>query len=235
MKSGKSGKTTKKSGSGFNWAKIVIVMVCVAFAGIMIVTSLGSSWLVAMKPAQSGDVAYVDITMKDELGRTVFTTNQGIFNATLQKGTVVWLAAPMGIPVNGTSSNLIDPVPGFLPGQGQMSFAFFGPEYNQIAQGLVGMREGETRTITFVKEPTFQQDLNPEQFSEIGGNFTEAMKGDQLILGFTTSPMIGSGDNTSPQYALRTVPIIEKTNDTIAVYYGYSSADVTILRLTRNS
>jgi hypothetical protein len=235
MKSGKSGKTTKKSGPGLNWAKVVIVMVCVAFAGIMIITSLGSSWLVSMKPARSGDVAYVDVTMKDALGRPVFTTNQRIYNATLQQGTVIWLAGPMRIPVNSTTSNLIDPIPAFLPGQGQMSFAFLGPEYNQISQELIGMKQGESRTITFVPEPSFQQNMSPEQFAGIGGNFTEAIEGDQLILGFTTAPMIAADSNTTPQYALRTVPIMEKSADTIRVDYGYSSADITILQLSGSS
>jgi hypothetical protein len=228
MKSGKSGKPTKKSGSGFNWAKVVIVIACVAFAGIMIMTSLGTGWLTSMKPIQNGDVAYVDLTLKDEFGRPVFTTNQRIYDATLEQGTLVLLAAPMTVPVNITSENLIDPVTAYLPGTGQVSFAFLGPEYNQIAQGLIGMKKGETRTIAFIDEPEFQRNMTPEEFSEMGGNFTEAMKGDQLILGFTTSPMISAEANTTPQYALRTVPIIDKTNDNITVNYGYSSADVTI-------
>jgi hypothetical protein len=234
MKSAKSGKPAKKTGSGVNWAKIVIVMVCILFAGIMIMSTLGTSWLVAIKPLQNGDVAYIDLTLKDAYDRPVFTTNQRIYNATLQQGNLVLLAAPMSVPVNITTENLIDPVNAFLPGTGAVSFAFLGPEYNQIALGMAGMKEGETKTIPFIQNPEFQRSMTPEEFSQMGGNFSEAKPGDQLILGFTTSPMISAEENTTPQYALRTVPIIDKTADNITVDYGYTGADVTIKTIARS-
>jgi hypothetical protein len=232
MKSGKSGKPAKKSGSGFPLVKVLIVIGCVAFAAIMIMTSLGTSWLVSMKPAKSGDVAYVDLTLKDEFGRPVFTTNQRIYNATLDSGTLVLLASPMSVPVNITTEELISPVAAFLPGTGQISFAFLGPEYNQIAQGLVGMKEGETKTIAFTNESGYTRVMTPEEFSQMGGNFTEMIRGDQMVLGFTTSPMISADPNETPQYALRTVPITGKTSDNITMDYGYSSADIKILKLS---
>jgi hypothetical protein len=44
-----------------------------------------------------------------------------------------------------------------------------------------------------------------------------------------------SADNTTPQYAFRTVTLKDKTDANITVNYGYSGADVTILQLTRSS
>jgi hypothetical protein len=233
MKPAKSGKPSKKSESGFNWAKIVIVMVCILFAGIMIMSTLGTNWLVTMKPAANGDVAYIDLTMKDQFDRPVFTTNQRIYNATLTQGSFIAIAAPFGAPVNITTQNLIDPMTVFMPGSGQVSFAFLGPEYNQITAGLVGMKEGETKTIYFVDEPQYRRNMTPEEFAQMGGNFSEAKKGDQMVLGFTTSPMISADSNTTPQYAMRIVPIIEKSGDNLMMDYGYSSADITVLRLSR--
>jgi hypothetical protein len=234
MKSDKKGKNTKKDTWVKSWGKAFIVMAGILFVGVMIITSMGSSWLVTMNPARSGDVAYVDVSLKDELGRTVFTTNQRIYNATLEKGTVAWIAAPMVIPVNGTTTDLVKPVPAYLPITGEVSFAFLGPEYNQIAAGLAGMKEGETRRITFVKDPSFQREMTEEEYNQMGGNFTTAKDGDLSIFGFTTSPMI-SADNTTPQYALRTVTLKDKTDTNITVNYGYSGADITILRLTLSS
>ncbi len=230
MKSGKSGKSTQKSSPGFTWTKVLIVIGCIAFAAIMIITSLGSSWLVAVKPAKAGDTAYVDITLKDDLGRPLFTTNQKVYNSTIQSGSVIMLARAMSIPINITSSNLIDPVPAFLPGAGQVSFAFLGPEYNQIAQSLTGMKEGETKTVTLAREESYQRTLTPEQFNQMGGNFSEAKEGDLLILGFTTTPMLATDNNTTPQYALRAVPVTSKSTDNVTVNYGYSRADITLLK-----
>ncbi len=235
MKPAKSGKPPKKSESGFNWAKIVIVMVCILFAGIMILSTLGTGWLVNMKPAGNGDVAYIDLTLKDQFERPVFTTNQRIYNSTLTQGSIIVIAAPFGTPVNITTPELIDPMTVFMPGSGQVSFAFLGPEYNQIAMGLVGMKQGETKTIHFIDEPQYRRNVTPEEFEQMGGNFSEARKGDQMVLGFTTSPMISADPNTTPQYAMRIVPIMEKTGDNITMDYGYSSADVTVLRLSRGS
>lgn len=234
MKSDRKGKNTKKSGGGFPWAKAFLVMGCILFVGVMIISSLGSNWLATMKTAQTGDIAYADVTLKDELGRTVFTTNQRIYNATLEKGTVAWQASPMTIAVNSTTRNLVEPVSAYLPATGEVSFAFLGPEYNQIAAGLEGMKEGQTKHITFMPNPSFQQQVNQEQFAQMGGNFTTAQEGDLTIFGFTTSPMI-STDNTTPQYALRTVTLQNKTGTNITVNYGYSGADVTILKLSRSS
>ena len=236
MTSSKKGKNTpgaKKSGAGVNWTRAAMVILGVGFVVVMIVTSLGTGWLVGMKPAQSGDVAYCDVTLKDEQGRTVFTTNQRIWNATLEQGNLAWLANPMAVPVNLSTENLVEPIPAYFPGGGQTSFAFLGPEYNQIAVSLIGMKEGETRRIPFEETTSFQREMTEEEFAGIGGNFTEARAGDQLIFGFTTSPMISADDNTTPGYALRTVTVTNKSEETVTVVYGYSAADVTILRLSR--
>ena len=234
MKSDRKGKNTKKSGWSSSWAKAFLIMGCILFVGVMIITSLGTNWLATMKSARSGDIAYADVTLKDELGRTVFTTNQRIYNATLEKGTVAWQASPMTITVNTTTRNLVEPINAYLPATGQVSFAFLGPEYNQIAAGLEGMKQGETKHITFTQNPSFQQEVDKEQFAQMGGNFTMAQDGDLTIFGFTTSPMI-STDNTTPQYALRTVTLKNKTGTNITVNYGYSGADVTILKLSSGS
>jgi hypothetical protein len=234
-KKGKNTTGTRKSGSGFSWTKAGMVIFGVAFVVIMIVTSLGTGWLVGMKPAESVDVAYCDVTLKDDQGRTVFTTNQRIFNATVERGGPVWLANPMAVPVNITTENLVEPIPAYFPGVGQSSFAFLGPEYNEIAEGLIGMKDGESRRIPFEQNTGFQREMTEEEFAGIGGNFTLAQVGDQLIFGFTTSPMISAEDNTTPGYALRTVTVSNKSGETVTVVYGYSAADITILRLSRAS
>jgi hypothetical protein len=232
---GKNATGGRKSGSGFNWTKAAMVIGGVGFVAVMIVTSLGTGWLVGMKPARDGDVAYCDVTLKDGQGRTVFTTNQRIFNATLEEGNLAWLANPLPIPVNVTTGNLVEPIAAYFPGGGQTPFAFLGTEYNEIAEGLVGMKDKETRRITFTQNPEFQREMTEDEFVGIGGNFSEAREGDQLIFGFTTAPMIGAGDNSTPGYALRTVTITNKSAESVTVMYGYSAADITVLQISRAS
>jgi hypothetical protein len=73
--------------------------------------------------------------------------------------------------------------------------------------------------------------MNPEEFAQIGGNFSTAMTGDQLLLAFTTTPMINLEDNSTPQYAFRTSLITGKTSGNVTVNYGYPTADISIVRL----
>ncbi len=234
-KKGKNNKGSRSSGSDINWTKAAMLIGGIGFVVVMIVSSLGTGWLTRMKPAGDGDIAYCDVTLKDSEGRAVFTTSEPIFNATLKQGTMAWLANPMVIAVNVTTGNLVEPVTAYLPGVGQDSFAFLGPEYNQIAEGLAGMKDRQSKHITFEQNTAFQREMTSEEFAGIGGNFTETRPGDQLIFGFTTAPMIGADDNTTPGYAFRTVTVTNKTGDTVTVVYGYSGADVTIRQLSRAS
>jgi hypothetical protein len=235
MKPDKKGKTAKKNGSWTtSWAKIFLVMGCILFVGVMIITSLGTNWLVTMKPAQSGDTTVVDITLKDALGRPVFTTNEGIYTQAVGKNQTVWLAKYLTVTVNRTTNNLVEPVPATLSGQETQYFAFLGPEMNQITANLVGMKEKSTKQITFVKNPQFQNVTTREGFESIGGNFSSVEENQQMIFGLTI-PSVNGDENSTPQYALRTVTLKNKTNESVTIDYGYTTADITILKLTRTS
>jgi hypothetical protein len=232
MKPDKKEKTvTKKSGWTQSWAKIFLVMGCILFVGVMIITSLGTSWLVTMKPAKTGDTAVIDLTIRDEEGRPVLTTNQRIFNASFEKREMVWYTNPLTMTVNSTTTDMINPVSVYRYDYGGASFGLFGTELNQISANLEGMKQGETQKIVLPNSEQFEREMSPEQFAQIGGNFSTAMPGDQLLLAFTTTPMINVEDNSTPQYAFRTSLITGKTSDNVTVNYGYPTADISIVRL----
>ena len=232
MKSDKKGKPAAKKGSWTSsWAKIFLVMGSILFVGVMIITSMGSNWLVTMKPAKTGDTAVVDLTIRDAEGRPVLTTNERIYNASFQKGEIVWLAGPLTLTVNSTTTEMITPIPVYRHDYGEASFGLFGMELNQISASLAGMKQGGTQKIAFPDSDQFQREMNPEQFAQIGGNFSTAIPGDQLLLAFTTTPMINIDENSTPQYAFRTSLITGKTGGNITVSYGYPSADISIVRL----
>lgn len=223
----------KKSSWTQSWAKIFLVMACILFVGVMIITSLGTNWLVTMKPAKTGDTTIIDLTIRDEEGRPVLTTNQRIFNASFEKRELVWYTNPLTMTVNSTTTDMINPVSVYRYDYGGASFGLFGTELNQISASLEGMKQGETQKIVLVNNEQFEREMSPEQFAQIGGNFSTAMPGDQLLLAFTTTPMINVDDNSTPQYAFRTSLITGKTADNVTVNYGYPTADISIVRLNR--
>jgi hypothetical protein len=236
MKPDKKGKPAQKNGGWTkSWAKIFLVLGCILFVGVMIITSLGTNWLVTMKPAQPGDTAIVDITIKDELGRPVFTTNERIYTQAVEKNQTVWLAQYLTLTVNRTTNNLVEPVPATLSGKETQYFAFLGPEMNQITSNLVGLKEKSTKQIQFAENPQFQNVTSKENFESIGGDFSAVKENQQMIFGLTIPSMSGDEINSTPEYALRTVVLKNKTNNSVTIDYGYRTADITILKLTRHS
>ncbi len=235
MKSGKSGKSSKKSGPGFNWTKVVIVMVCVAFAGIMIVTSLGSSWLVSLKPAKSGDAALIDVTIWDDQGRPVLTTDQRLYTEKSQEGDLVFIAGQLTLRANTTSDNIIEKIPVYNYNLGNGYFGLYNPEFNKISAGLVGMREGETKSIALDKNLGLQWNVTEEEFNSFGGNFSSVHVGDQLALTIMDSPNIGLDENTTPVLPLRIAQVTAKDDQELMISLEYSTADITIQRLSSSS
>jgi len=234
MKSDKKGKPVAKKGDNTkSWVKIVLILGCILFVGVMIITSLGMNWLVTMNPAKAGDTAVIDLTIRDSDGRPVLTTNERIFNASYEKGDVVWYTNPITMAVNTTSTQMISPIPVYRYDYGEARFGLFGDELNQISSALEGMKQGGSEKIVFGNADLFKREMTPEQFAEMGGNITTAVPGDQLLLAFTTTPMLNTEDNSTPQYALRTSVITGKTSENVTVNYGYPSADISIVRLNR--
>jgi hypothetical protein len=237
MKPDKKGKPVKKNGDWTtSWAKIFLIMGCILFVGVFVMSYFMPviTDLIAPVKAQPGDTAVVDITLKDAQGRPVFTTNEGIYTQAVGKNQTVWLARYLTFTVNRTTSNLVEPVPATLSGQETQYFAFLGPETNQITENLVGMKQKSTKQIQFDQNLMFQNVTTREGFESIGGNFSAVHENQQMIFGLTI-PSVSGDENSTPQYALRTVTLKNKTNETVTIDYGYKTADITILQLTKSS
>jgi hypothetical protein len=235
MKPDKKGKPSKKqSESTRSWTKILIVLGCIVFAVAMIGSIMTPSSLESFfkKPAQSGDTAVVDITLRDALGRPVFTTNENIYSQAVEKKQAIWKANYLTLTVNETTDTLVQPISSSIDGLENEYFALLGPEMNQVTENLVGMKEKNTKQIKFVEIPQFRNVTYKEDFERMGGNFSGVTDNQQMVLGFTMPSMITDGDNSTPQYALRTVLLSNKTSDTITIDYGYKTADIHLLQLT---
>lgn len=187
------------------------------------------------KPAQSGDTAVVDITLRDAFGRPVFTTNENVYSQAVERNQPIWKANYLTLAVNETTDTLVLPVPSSIAGLENEYFALLGPEMNQVTENLVGMKEKRTKQIKFVEIPQFQNVTNKEDFESMGGNFSGVIDNQQMVLGFTMPSMITDEDNSTPQYALRTVLLSNKTSDTITIDYGYKTADINLLQLTSST
>lgn len=223
----------KKAGSGWNLQKIGIIVIGVCFAVIMVVSSLGMSWLITLNPAAAGDHATVALTLYDDQGRPVLTSDLKKFNQTYEAGNTVWLCGPFSMYVGQTSSKEIVPVPVFNYMYGESRYALFSAEYNAIVQGIAGMKQGETKKIAIPSLGGLEREMSVEQFEGIGGNFTAVVPGDQVILGFAEEPGVTAGTNETPSIVIRTGYVTSKTADGVRVNFAYPTAEVSIRELTK--
>lgn len=229
----KSKGKERGTGSGWNLQKIGIIVIGVSFAIIMVVSSLGMSWLITLKPASAGDHATVSITMYDEAGRPVLTTDLKKFNQTYEAGNTVWLCGPFSMRVGETNTKEIIPVPVFNYRYGESRYALFSSEYNAIAQGLSGMKQGETKKISISMPGGLEREMTIEQFEAIGGNYTMVVPGDQIILGFSEQPTVQVESNETPSVVIRTAYVTSKSADGIRVNFAHPTAEVSIRELTK--
>ncbi|NYT06639.1 MAG: hypothetical protein GKC05_00055 [Methanomicrobiales archaeon] len=238
MTSSKKGKNTpgaKKSGSGVNWTKVAMVVLGVGFVVVMIVTSLGTGWLVGMKPAQSGDVAVIGLTIRDDLGRAVLTTDERLYTDSIQNGNFIMITGPIQLIVDGNSSKVVEKIPAYHPSIGNGYFGLYNQEFNKVSASLVGMKNGETKRIKFDTYPESLQNITEEQFNSAGGNFTSVNVNDQLMLSIWDPESTENTDNTTPVIPVRIVKIKEKGENYLIIDNGYSSADITIRQLSQAS
>jgi len=232
MKSDNKVKTDKKKSGGMDWKKAVFIIAGVLFVVTMIASSLGTGWLVGMKTIQPGDSVVVEYTLRDSDGRPVLTTSERIYTPAYENGELVWFTGPISLIAGGTTGELVVPVPAFRDDHGKADFALFGQEQNQIAAGLPGMKQGETKRIPLTDTDQFRQDITGAQFDGMGGNFSVARIGDQFPLAFMTSIEEDDGENTTVKYAVRTGYITGKGEQNISFSYGYPVADISIVQFT---
>jgi len=233
MKDQEKGKKKKKPASKWTAKKIGVIVIGVGFAVIMVVSSLGMGWLITMHPAAAGDGAVVDVTLFDGMGRPALTSNIRTFNATTEAGNMVWFCGQFSTRVKATSQKEIISIPVYNYYYGEAKYALFAPEWDAIAAELEGMRQGDSRRITFPTPEGFEREMSPEEFNGIGGNFTTVTTGDQIVLGFAENPEVSLEENVTPSYVIRTGYVTEKTDAGIRVNYSLPSAQISLLQLTK--
>lgn len=230
MSAQEKGKKKKKTASTWTAGKIGIVLLCVMFAVIMVVTSLGSGWLLSLNPASSGDSVVVGVTFYDSLNRPVLTTSSRTFNSSSQAGDLVWICNQFAMRVNGTSQKDLISLPCYNYYYGDAKYALFSPEWNTIAMNLEGMRQGENKKVHLPSLQGFERDMTPEEFNGIGGNYTTVSIGDQILLAFAENPTISLEENVTPEYVIRTGYVTAKTDAGVRVNYAYPVAEISLVQ-----
>jgi hypothetical protein len=141
----KSSKTDDNS----PWMKWAYVGIALLFAVAMVGTYMSPLFSNTQK-VQAGNTVQIGYTIRNEAGRTLITTDQNLASSEYEKGNVVLLTSGMEIPAGAqVSGEDIVVLPVLYPNvTGYSGFGLIGFEVDAISEGLVGMRTGETKTVS---------------------------------------------------------------------------------------
>lgn len=218
----KQGKAKQGDLTGKLSKAAIIIVLVMAVAGF----TLNMGFFASFKSAKPGSLVVVDYTLRDGENRPIISSVQQLVQNSLENGETVGYTSQILVEVNGEEENGINPIDVYYPG-GELKFALFSGELDAISSGIEGMHVNEQKTIPLEFGSSLISNMTPEQFEQIGGNFTSVQPGDWMAMGFTDTPIV-SVDNSTPVIPIRWAKVTEKSTDEIFLLYGYSSVDVIV-------
>lgn len=220
-----------------NWTKYGIVTVCVLMAVFMVFSMLGMSWLNIFSQAKPGNSAIIDYTIRDAQNRPIVTTSSSILLQAQEADDLVLMSDKLLVRVNISETRDLVPIQVLSPSSqgGLIDFGLFGPELDAISFGAVGMKVGESKTVTVPIGTQLVRTMTRAQFANItGDSFGDVKVGDQVPIAFSETPQI-SVDNTTPTSYLRTSTITSMNEEEVTINYGYPTIDITLSELRSDS
>jgi hypothetical protein len=210
------------------WKKVAFIAIGVAFVGMMILSSWGTGWITMFRTVQPLDTIAVQFTIRDSNGNVIITTDQPIYKAAIQQGIpVLYATEPLSMTAGKTGSPPSTLVPVYNPVIGTTKFALFGEEYDEMSAGLLGLHTGESRTIPFAFNNTYEQSFTAESLESQGFNFSTLAIGDLVSFGVSTKPVVAGLENeTREESAVRTAGVVEKTNESATFRFRYATVQL---------
>jgi len=217
------------------WTKVLAIVVGVLFVVLMVVSSLGSSWISSVASVKPGDVVVVDYTIKDAQGKPLVTTDAQVYKQAISSGSNILYSKQLTMTANQSAASSIYPVQVYSEDSGwSTQFALFGNEYSAISNGIVGMRVNGQKTIPLSENKPMTQVWSAEQLEAHNVNFSALRVGNILALGVSQNPDAAYSNSTS-EYYMRLGEITNKTEGDITLDFSYPSVDVTVVSVNKAS
>jgi hypothetical protein len=220
----------------FPWKKVFVIAVGVLFVAMMVLSAMGMSWLQSFRTVMANDTVTIDFTLRDATGQPILTSDQNLYQTALGRGYyLVFITSPLTIqaghignpPYTGVEADNY-----YVSRAGeQVKFGILGQELDELDTAVLGMKTGDTKTIHFTFSDPLTFSMTRQEFTSMGGNFTNAELGDLVPIGISEAPVIEGleGYNSTPTNAvLRIATVVNKTEDALEVQHRYPSADVTV-------
>lgn len=213
-----------------DWTRILAIVFGVIFAfmfvGTYILSILG--YTIFSPPVKPGDTVVIGLTIRDASGRPVLTTDQKEYSRALTAGERIFFTQSLQLTANETYSEKIVGIDAYTPPR-WTKFGLLRSELELISRGVVGMKEGETRSIDLATAAPPEEYLSADEFELLVGNFSSIEAGEQIIM--VPLSYLGEMDlNTSASYYYRVMEISGKDDGGVRMSHAYTTAEITLMK-----
>lgn len=227
------GEKKKKEESMKTVKKVLIVGACVLFVALMIISGMGSSWLVMFTSVRPGDSVVIDYTLFDAGGKPIVTSEKTTYDQVLAQKREIFGSKQLTIVSNQTMEKPIYSVPVYSStGTTVKQLAIFSSEYNAISSGIIGMKVNEQKRIPISPETPMTHDWSAEQLSLSEINLTDISVGDNFFMGISDNPEDVANSTTANAF-LRIGEVANKSSEGIIVDFSYPVIDVRVASINK--
>jgi len=219
--------------SGKMWTKVLAIVAGVLFVVLMVVSSMGSSWISSLATVKPGDVVVVDYTLKDAQGNPLVTSSSSVYKQLAGEGSSVLYSKQLTLTANQSLPKAVFPVQVYSEKTGWTNqFALFASEYDAISSGVVGLKTNGQKTISLESNKPKTQFWTADQLAKNNMSLSSMQVGQLIALGVSDNPEAAS-DNSTAQYYVRIAEITNKTPDGITLDFSYPSVDITVVSINK--
>ncbi len=212
------------------WTKVLAIVAGVLFVVLMVVSSMGSSWLTSLTSIKPGDVVVLDYTIRDSHGYPLVTSDQSVYTKAIASGQGVLYSKQLSITANQSFPLAIYPVQVYTSqsGWGQQ-YAIFASEYNAISSDIIGMKTNDRKTISIETGKPMTQFWSADQLKNSNLTLSKLQVGEVLALGVSSNPD-AAVTNTSTYY-VRMGEITNVTADGITLDFAHPDMDISVVSI----
>jgi hypothetical protein len=216
-----------------NWIKALVVIACITFVVLMVLSGMGSGWISYFSVIKPGDTVTIDFTIRDKNGQPLVTSDQQLYKQMTGSGGGVFFSKQLVLQANQSSVKAVMPIPIYTTQSGwSTSFALFAGEYDAMSEGIIGMKQNEQKSIHIPFTDSMTQVWSVAQLKSNGLNLSDVNIGDSIALGVSDIPELAR--NTTPQsYYMRIGEVTKKTVDGVTIDLGYPAIDVRIVAVNK--
>jgi hypothetical protein len=215
------------------WIKALVVIACVLFVVLMVVSAMGSGWLSFFSVIKPGDTVTIDYTIRDRTGAPLVTTDQQLYRQAAGAGSEIFFSKQLVIQANQSSTKAVIPIQVYSVDNGwSQTFALFPGESDAISQGIVGMKINEQKSISIPFSDLMTMTKSAADLKSEGVNLTDVNIGDKLSMGVSDSPKGEKNATASAStYSIRITEVTKKSADGVTIDFGYPAIDVRVVTI----